>query len=154
MELIIEKPESVLNTLEIKTGMLVYAKHVSWKCGISGFFTAITEKEMIVQYHPRIGNVTNHFFINAKEVAAGDWQIRYSTDLSKVYEYPKPIDNTENSEDKNIDDENKNTNDTDNENDKNTNLNNENSDTNNNNMKDINTFQEMEANNDIRRTDL
>ncbi len=146
MELIIEKPESVLNTLEIKTGMLVYAKHVSWKCGISGFFTAITEKEMIVQYHPRIGNVTNHFFINAKEVAAGDWQIRYSTDLSKVYEYPKPIDNTENSEDKNIDDENKNTNDTDNENDKNTNLNNENSDTNNNNMKDINTFQEMEEN--------
>ncbi len=146
MELIIEKPESVLNTLEIKTGMLVYAKHVSWKCGISGFVTAITEKEMIVQYHPRIGNVTNHFFINAKEVAAGDWQIRYSTDLSKVYEYPKPIDNTENSEDKNIDDENKNTNDTDNENDKNTNLNNENSDTNNNNMKDINTFQEMEEN--------
>ncbi len=139
MELIIEKPQSVLNTLEIKTGMLVYAKHVSWKCGISGFVTAITEKEMIVQYHPRIGNVTNHFFINAKEVAAGDWQIRYSTDLSKVYEYPKPIDN-------NIDDENKNTNDTDNENDKNTNLNNENSDTNNNNMKDINTFQEMEEN--------
>lgn len=138
MELIIEKPESVLNTSEIKTGMLVYAKHVSWKCGISGFVTSITEKEMIVQYHPSIGNVTNHFFINAKEVAAGDWQIRYSTDLSEVYEYPKPTDDTENSKDKN------------------TNLNNENSDTNNNNMKDINIFQEMEgmANNDIRGTDL
>ena len=131
MELIIEKPESVLNTSEIKTDMLVYAKHVSWKCGISGFVTAITEKEMIVQYHPRIGNVTNHFFINAKEVAAGDWQIRYSTDLSEVYEYPKPTDDSTNLKDKNTDDENKN-------------------------MKDINTFQEMEgmANNDIRGTDL
>ncbi len=133
MELIIEKPECVLNTSEIKTGMLVYAKHVSWKCGISGFVTAITEKEMIVQYHPRIGNVTNHFFINAKEVVNGDWQIRYSTDLSEVYEYPKPTDDTTNLEDNNTSD-------------KNTNLNNENSDTNNNNMKDINTFQEMEEN--------
>lgn len=122
MELIIEKPESILNTSEIKTGMLVYAKHVSWKCGISGFVTAITEKEMIVQYHPRIGNVTNHFFINAKEVAAGDWQIRYSTDLSEVYEYPKPTDDSTNLEVKNTNDTNK--------------------------------LPEMEANNDIRGTDL
>lgn len=143
MEFIIEKPESVLNTSEIKTGMLVYAKHVSWKCGISGFVTAITEKEMIVQYHPRIGNVTNHFFINAKEVAAGDWQIRYSTDLSEVYEYPKPIDDGTNSEDKNIHDKDSNT---DNEKDKNINLNNENSNINNQDMKDICIFQEMEGN--------
>ena len=143
MELIIEKPESVLNTSEIKTGMLVYAKHVSWKCGISGFVTAITEKEMIVQYHPRIGNVTNHFFINAKEVAAGDWQIRYSADLSEVYEYPKPTDDGTNSEDKNIHDKDSNT---DNENDKSINLNNENSNTNNQDMKDIRIFQEMEEN--------
>lgn len=107
MELIIEKPESVLNTSEIKTGMLVYAKHVSWKYGISGFVTAITEKEMIVQYHPKIGNVTNHFFINAKEVAAGDWQIRYSADLSEVYEYPKPTDDSTNLEVKNTNDTNK-----------------------------------------------
>lgn len=107
MELIIEKPECVLNTSEIKTGMLVYAKHVSWKYGISGFVTAITEKEMIVQYHPKIGNVTNHFFINAKEVAAGDWQIRYSADLSEVYEYPKPTDDSTNLEVKNTNDTNK-----------------------------------------------
>lgn len=133
MELIIEKPECVLNTSEIKTGMLVYAKHVSWKCGISGFVTAITEKEMIVQYHPRIGNVTNHFFINAKEVAAGDWQIRYSTDLSEVYEYPKPTDDTTNLEDNNTSD-------------KNININNENSNTNNNDIRNISTFQEMEEN--------
>ena len=131
MELIIEKPESVLNTSEIKTGMLVYAKHVSWKCGISGFVTAITEKEMIVQYHPRIGNVTNHFFISAKEVAAGDWHIRYSTDLSEVYEYPKPTDENTNLKDKNVNDKDGNTDDT-------------------------NKLPEMEgmADNDIRGTDL
>ena len=129
MELITEKPEVVFHTSEIKVGTLVYAKHVSWKCGIGGFVAAIAEKEMIVQYHPRIGNVTNHFFINAKEVAAGDWHIRYSADLSEVYEYPKPTDDGTNLKDKNANDEDKNINDT-------------------------NKLPEMEANNDIRGTDL
>ena len=40
-----------------------------------------------VQFHPGIGNVTNHFFILASEAAAGQWEIRWSVDMSEVYEY-------------------------------------------------------------------
>lgn len=92
MALITEKPESVFDTSEIKAGYLLYAKHFSWKEGIGGFVTAVTEKEIVVQYHPGIGNVTNHFIMQAKDVAAGDWEIRYSADLSEVIVYPEPKD--------------------------------------------------------------
>ena len=40
-----------------------------------------------MQFHPGIGNVTNHFFILASEAAAGQWEIRWSVDMSEVYEY-------------------------------------------------------------------
>ena len=43
--------------------------------------------EIAVQFHPGIGNVTNHFFILASEAAAGQWEIRWSVDMSEVYEY-------------------------------------------------------------------
>lgn len=88
MALVIEKSEFVINTDEIKIGHLLYAKHVSWKTGMSGFVTTVTEKEIVVQYHPKIGNVTNHFVIQAQEAVAGDWEIRYSADLSEITAYP------------------------------------------------------------------
>lgn len=90
MALITEKPESVFDTSEVKTGYLLYAKHFSWKEGIGGFVAAVTDKEIVVQYHPKIGNVTNHFIMQAKDVAVGDWEIRYSADLSEVTAYPVP----------------------------------------------------------------
>lgn len=89
MELLTEKPETVFHTSAIRMGDLLYAKHVSWKEGMGGFVAAVTDKEIVVQYHPRIGNVTNHFFIQAKDVAAGNWEIRYSADLSEVLTYPE-----------------------------------------------------------------
>lgn len=93
--LITQKPETVFDTSEIKAGYLVYAKNSSWNQGISGFATAVTESEIIVQYHPGIGNVTNHFFIKAKEVEAGEWEIRYSADMSEVHTFPENADTEE-----------------------------------------------------------
>lgn len=95
MALITEKPESVFDTSEIKVGYLLYAKHFSWKQGIGGFVAAVTEKEIVVQYHPGIGNVTNHFIMQSKDVAAGDWEIRYSADLSEVTAYPEPLEDSD-----------------------------------------------------------
>lgn len=93
--LITEKPETVFDTSEIKAGYLVFAKNRSWNEGIGGFVTAVTDKEVVVQYHPGIGNVTNHFFIRANEVVAGDWEIRYSVDMSEVHVYPEPANDTD-----------------------------------------------------------
>ena len=65
---------------------MLYAKHHSWEDGKTGFVTSVTEKKLVVQYHPGIVNVTNHFFVSVDEVIAGKWEIRWSSDLAKVYE--------------------------------------------------------------------
>lgn len=88
MELIVDSVTKVFDTGIIKRGCLVYGKHRTWQEGKAGFVTAVTEKEITVQYHPGIANVTNHFFVPANEVADGQWEFRWSNDLSEVYEYP------------------------------------------------------------------
>ena len=62
MELITEKPVKQFDTSAIAKGNLIYAKHSSWDAGKSGFVTGVNGNEIAVQFHPGIGNVTNHFF--------------------------------------------------------------------------------------------
>lgn len=87
MELITEKPVKQFDTSAIAKGNLIYAKHSSWDAGKSGFVTGVNGNEIAVQFHPGIGNVTNHFFILASEAAAGQWEIRWSVDMSEVLLY-------------------------------------------------------------------
>lgn len=87
MALVITQPVAMFDLSQIKRGDLLYGKHSSWEHGKSGFVTAVTEKELIVQYHPGIGNVTNHFTIPVSEATSGDWEIRWSADMSEVFEY-------------------------------------------------------------------
>ena len=90
MGLIAELPKAVFDTSAVCPGNVMYGKHFSWNEGISGVVTSVTESRITVQYHPGIGNVTNHFFIPVEEATAGDWQIRWSADLSEVQEYNIP----------------------------------------------------------------
>lgn len=92
IKLIEKQLKSVFDTSVLKTGYMVYAKHDSWDEGKAGFLTSVTEQKLIVQYHPRIGNVTNHFFISVDEVIEGKWEIRWSSDLVDVYSYIIPSD--------------------------------------------------------------
>lgn len=75
------------NTKEIRRGTLIYAKHKTWDKGEMGFVTSAKEDEVIVQYPPAVGNVTNHFFLPVEEVVNGDWEIRYSNDMQTVIVY-------------------------------------------------------------------
>lgn len=87
MALIVDSVTKVFDTAQIKKGHLMYAKHSSWPEGHGGFVTAVTDKQITVQYHPGIANVTNHFFLPANEVAAGEWEVRWSVDLTVVEDY-------------------------------------------------------------------
>lgn len=87
MTLVIEKPVNTFDLARIKRGYLIWGKHYTWNEGKAGFVTSATEEQLIVQYHPGIGNVTNHFFIPISEVAEGQWEIRWSADMSEVSEY-------------------------------------------------------------------
>ena len=87
--LIIWNPTNVFDTDVIQRGALIYAKHKSWSVGEHGFVVSVVKDKVTVQYPPQIGNVTNHFFIYADEVANGDWEIRYSKDMQTIVRYPE-----------------------------------------------------------------
>ncbi len=72
---------------QIKRGDLLWGKHCTWNEGKEGFITTATEQQLIVQYYPGIGNVTNHFVIPVSEVIDGQWEIRWSTDMIEIKEY-------------------------------------------------------------------
>lgn len=86
MALIIDSSRKIFDTSQVSKGYLLYAKHRSWDYGHSGIVTAVTEDKLTVQYHPAIGNVMNHFFIPATEVADGQWHIRWSKDMDEIGE--------------------------------------------------------------------
>lgn len=87
MSLVIEQPTQAFDLEQIKRGHLFWGKHRTWNKGEAGFVTSATEKQLIIQYHPRIGNVTNHFRVPISEVVDGQWEIRWSADMSEVFEY-------------------------------------------------------------------
>ena len=87
--LIVSKTMQLYEMEEIKCGMLMYAKHRTWEKGERGFITYADEELIIVQYYPGIGNVTNHLKLYAKEVVAGEWEVRWSDDLSDIHKYPE-----------------------------------------------------------------
>lgn len=91
MVLITEKPSMIFDLNQIARGDLLWGKHRSWSKGKAGFVTAATKDQLIVQYYPGIGNVTNHFVIPVAEVAAGEWEIRWSEDMVQVQEYAKRV---------------------------------------------------------------
>jgi hypothetical protein len=87
-----EKPTAAFDMSQIKRGDLLWGKHCTWNEGKAGFVTTATEQQLIVQYYPGIGNVTNHFVIPVSEVIDGQWEIRWSTDMTEIKEYGVEID--------------------------------------------------------------
>lgn len=87
MSFIIESSQGKFDLSRLKKGLLVYAKHRSWKRGRGGFLTAVSEQELIVQYYPGMAGITNHFYLPIEEVTAGEWEIRWSEDLTVVESY-------------------------------------------------------------------
>lgn len=87
MELVVEKQASSFDLSGIGCGYLLWGRHSSWEEGKAGIVTSATESQLTVQYHPGIGNVINHFIIPVSEAAEGQWEIRWSKDMSEVFEY-------------------------------------------------------------------
>lgn len=88
MDLIVEKQIRVFDVSVISQGFFLYARHRTWSRGKGGIVSSVTEGEIVVQYHPEIRNITNHYSIPVKEAADGDWEIRYTSDLKDIYEIP------------------------------------------------------------------
>lgn len=87
MALVTEKPVAAFDLSQIGRGYLLWGRHFSWDEGKAGFVTAATEDQLIIQYYPGIGNVTNHFVIPVSEAASGQWEIRWSSDMAEMQEF-------------------------------------------------------------------
>ena len=87
MSLVMEKPIATFDMSQIKRGDLFWGRHCTWNKGKAGFVTTATEQQLIVQYYPGIGNVTNHFIVPVSEVIDGQWEIRWATDMIEIKEY-------------------------------------------------------------------
>ena len=87
MSLVAEKQTAVFDLAQIRRGDLLYGRHCTWDKGKSGFVTSATENQLTVQYFPGIGNVTNHFIIYISEVVNGEWEIRWSADMTEIKEF-------------------------------------------------------------------
>lgn len=95
MALVVDKPIASFDLSKVKCGDLLWGKHKTWTGGKAGFVTSAREDQLIVQYYPGIGNVTNHFIIPAAEAAAGDWILRWSADLEEIQEHNNEQQETE-----------------------------------------------------------
>lgn len=93
MALVIEKPTAAFDVTQIKRGNLLWGRHSSWEEGKAGFVTSVTKEQLIVQYYPGIGNVTNHFIIPVSEAVEDQWEIRWSADMTEIQEYNIELDN-------------------------------------------------------------
>lgn len=87
MGLVKEQQVPLYDLSMVKRGDLLWGRHRTWNEGKAGFVTSATEEQLIVQYHPGIGNVTNHFRIPVSEAVDGQWEIRWSADMAEIYEY-------------------------------------------------------------------
>lgn len=87
----IERIEFDVN--EVRRGTLIYAKHRTWKEGISSIVYHASEERITVMFPNEKTNTQNHFFIPVSEVYKNEWEIRYSGDgLRTVQEYKEAAD--------------------------------------------------------------
>lgn len=87
MSLLISENGKVFDTEAVKKGFLISAKHKSWAEPKNGIISSVSPDELRVLYCPGIANVTRFFFIVASEVETGQWELRWSEDMTDIKEY-------------------------------------------------------------------
>lgn len=86
MPILKTEERSSFDTAALSRGFFIYGRHRSWSRGVNGLVSMVTAEELLVQFLPDIRNVTNHYRIRAEEVAAGEWELRISSDLKQSEE--------------------------------------------------------------------
>lgn len=82
--LLIEKMSREINLDEVKRGDPICARHYTWEKEKPGLVSDVSEKQIIVMFLPETQNIQNHYIIFADDIAAGTWDIRWSSDGMKT----------------------------------------------------------------------
>ena len=87
----IERAE--FNAEEMRRGTLVFAKHKTWKEGISGIVYRASAEQITVMYPNSLTNTKIIFLYQFQKFIKMKWEIRYSGDgLRTVQEYKEAAD--------------------------------------------------------------
>ncbi len=76
----------MFDTSAISRGFFIYGKHRSWKTGVNGLVSQVSETEILVQFLPDIQNAAKHYRIQAEEVKREEWELLISENLQDIFE--------------------------------------------------------------------
>lgn len=85
MPLIKEDSIRTFDMEAVHKGDLVRAQYHTWPEPRNGLLASVNEGRLTVLFLPGLGNVSNYFPIAAAEVAAGLWNVRWSSDLEAIH---------------------------------------------------------------------
>lgn len=83
MDIIINRETPTFDSDVVKQSGFIVAKHFSWKSPRSGLVTFVTPQRMTCLFQRGSNAAVSYFVIKAKEVADGDWEITYKTNLEE-----------------------------------------------------------------------
>lgn len=90
--LLIDETKKIINLAEIKRGSLISAKRSTWNEWTSGIVTEAARERITVLFLPETQNIQNHYTIQAEDMEAGMWDIRYSMDgMKTVNQYERNV---------------------------------------------------------------
>ena len=84
MPLLIDSSGKIFDVDQIARGDFIRARFTTWDQAVNGLIASADSDQLTVLYFPGMGNVSNYFRIPVSEVAAGDWDIRWSRDLETI----------------------------------------------------------------------
>lgn len=92
MDLITTEPKTCINTTAIHRGDCIRARLINdlW---YNGFVTSVTEHKLIMLTLATVTANTGgtaYIVISAEDLAAGQWEIKWSSTLETIHVYPPP----------------------------------------------------------------
>ena len=77
-----DSPE--FNSEEIHERDLVRAKHYTWPEARNGLVAAVGKGALTVIFMPAIHRATCYFTVKAQDIADGQWEMSYTTDMENI----------------------------------------------------------------------
>lgn len=84
MSVLITASTTAIDKNQIKKGDFIRAQYHTWSSAYNGLVAAVSASEIRVLYIAKSDNMTNYFTIPVEEIAAGLWELTWSSNFTDV----------------------------------------------------------------------
>lgn len=84
MSVLITASTTAIDKNQIKKGDFIRAQYHTWLSAYNGLVAAVSASEIRVLYIAKSDNMTNYFTILVEEIAAGLWELTWSSNFTDV----------------------------------------------------------------------